>query len=289
MDMALNLPFAQALCDRVEFQRDAASLAAFMRDSRAQCLNFYRGRVALDEHMRPILTPPEPADNPLLLGTVGGRAVFARALSAPRADIVESQFQDLRMVGGCLAADDLALIGYGRALLDWHYHHRFCAQCGQVSDIAEGGLKRLCVHCQTEHFPRVNPVAIMLVIHQDQCLLGRGHGWPEGSFSALAGFVSPGENLENACLREVAEEVDVHAHSPRYIFSQFWPWPSQLMLALICQTDNLNFKCNAAELAEARWFSRATVKAVLEKRSEAFQRLPKITMAYHLLHYWVNE
>jgi len=129
----------------------------------------------------------------------------------------------------------------------------------------------------------------MLVINGDDCLLGRGHNWPEGAYSALAGFVSPGETLEEGCAREIMEEVGVKIKNPRYIFSQPWPFPSQLMMGLICETDERELTIDKNEIEEAKWFSREEVEAVFAKRSEVFRRPPRFTIAHHLLQHWLKE
>ncbi len=132
-----------------------------------------------------------------------------------------------------LPQDEGGLVAYVAALLNWHRRHAFCAACGTPSDVTEGGLARLCPRCATTHHPRTDPVVIMLVADGDRLLLGRAPSWPPRRFSALAGFVEPGESLEEAVVREVAEESGVTAGPPRYIASQPWPFPSSLMLGFI--------------------------------------------------------
>jgi len=146
-----------------------------------------------------------------------------------------------------------------------------------------------CNSCQTDHFPRVNPVVIMLIIRGNQCLLGRSPGWPEGAYSALAGFVSPGESLEEACIRETKEEVGIDVTDVNYVFSQPWPFPSQLMMGLTCHTEQKKITLNPDELEAANWFSKDVVRDVFNKQSEAFLRPPRFTIAHHLLRYWLSQ
>ena len=225
----------------------------------------------------------------LFLGVDKIGPVFGLSVKAPAHPLQEQDFQPLRMVGANLPARDLAIAGYARSLFDWHYNHPFCAKCGAQSEMWDGGLKRVCVECQTEHFPRVNPVAIMLPIYEDYCLVARGPNWPPGFFSALAGFVSPGESLEECCIREVSEEVGLVVHSPRYVFSQPWPFPSQLMMGLLCQANSQVLSLNMAEISEAKWVSRAEIVATLDNTNPAFKLPPKVAIAHHLFKYWIED
>ena len=136
----------------------------------------------------------------------------------------------LRQAAAILSREDGGLAAYTAALLNWHRRHRYCSACGQPSDVVEGGLTRKCPNCGAEHHPRTDPVVIMLVTDGDRLLLGRQHAWPSGRYSALAGFVEPGEALEEAVAREVREEAGVVVGRPRYIASQPWPFPASLML-----------------------------------------------------------
>jgi len=129
----------------------------------------------------------------------------------------------------------------------------------------------------------------MLILRGDNCLLGRSEGWPEGAYSTLAGFVSPGESIEEACIRESKEEVNVDVRNVEYVFSQPWPFPSQLMIGLTCETDDEAFTVNPNELEKAQWFTKDEVKAVFAKESQVFLRPPRFTIAHHLLKRWISE
>ena len=153
----------------------------------------------------------------------------------------------------------------------------------------DGGAKRTCPHCETEHFPRVNPVVIVLVTHEDKTLLGRGPGWPDGAMSTLAGFVSPGETIEEAAKREILEEVGIDTDNYTYLFSQPWPYPSQLMIGLSCTAKSDKLSINKVELEDAKWYSRDEVAAVMNKTGDAFLRPPRVTIAHQLLTHWLQS
>lgn len=193
-----------------------------------------------------------------------------------------------------LAPDQLALYGGARSLVDWHARHRFCAQCGGSTVIGKGGWQRSCEACGAGHFPRTDPVTIMLIEHgvgdERRLLLGRGKGWPEGAFSALAGFVEPGETIEEGVAREVLEEVGIVVRDVRYIVSQPWPFPSQLMIGCIGHADGTEITLDETELAEARWFTREDVQGALDGAADAPMRSPPPhTIAHQLFRWWVAQ
>ena len=189
-----------------------------------------------------------------------------------------------------LAPDQLALYGGARSLVDWHARHRFCAQCGGSTKVAKGGWQRTCTKCGTEHFPRTDPVTIMLVEYDGKLLLGRGLGWPEGRYSALAGFVEPGETIEEGVAREVLEEVGIVVRDVSYILSQPWPFPSQLMLGCMAYADDDAITLDETELAEAGWFTRDEVQAALEGRDDArIVAPPPHTIAHQLFRWWIAQ
>ncbi len=194
---------------------------------------------------------------------------------------------------------DLAIYGGARSLMDWHARHRFCARCGAATAIAKGGWQRNCGACEAMHFPRTDPVVIMLVQHGDALLLGRGRNFPEHRYSALAGFVEPGESIEDAVAREVWEEAGVRVHSVRYVASQPWPFPSQLMLGCHALADERALAVDYSELADARWFTRAEVAAALAAPGDFgletelgeldFLPPPRTAIARHLLEWWLEQ
>ena len=198
-----------------------------------------------------------------------------------------------------LPAADLAIYGGARSLMDWHARHRFCARCGAATTLAKGGWQRDCPSCEAMHFPRTDPVVIMLVQHGDALLLGRGRNFPEHRYSALAGFVEPGESVEDAVAREVWEEAGVRVHGVRYVASQPWPFPSQLMLGCHALADERALAVDYSELADARWFTRAEVAAALAAPGDfgletelgelAFLPPPRTAIARHLLEWWLEQ
>jgi NAD+ diphosphatase len=195
--------------------------------------------------------PPPPGEGrPGLVGA-GGR----RGEPAPE---VEGRV-GLRNAALVLSQAEGGLAAYAAALLNWHRAHRFCANCGSATDPAEGGLIRRCPACETEHHPRVDPVVIMLVTDGDRLLLGRQAVWPEGRYSALAGFVAPGESLEEAVVREVSEEAGVSIGQPEYISSQPWPFPASLMLGFEVRWSGGEPARRDEELQDVRWFTRERV------------------------------
>jgi NAD+ diphosphatase len=152
-------------------------------------------------------------------------------------------------------------VAYAAALLNWHRRHRFCSACGRESGLVEGGLTRLCPNCGAEHHPRTDPVVIMLVTDGDRLMLGRQATWPSGRYSALAGFVEPGEALEEAVKREVWEESGVRVGRPRYVDSQPWPFPASLMLGFSAPYESGEPQRRDDELQDVRWFERAEIEA----------------------------
>ncbi|MHA7819400.1 MAG: NAD(+) diphosphatase [Erythrobacter sp.] len=187
-----------------------------------------------------------------------------------------------------LEPGDLALYGGARSLIDWHARHRFCAACGEPTQIAKGGWQRSCPSCSTEHFPRTDPVTIMLVEHEGRLMLGRGKGWPEGAFSALAGFVEPGETIEEGVQREVLEESGVRVRDVSYIASQPWPFPSQLMIGCHSYADDDALVIDETEMAEIIWFTRDEVVSSL-KGDGPFRAPPKHAIAFNLMNWWLEK
>lgn len=226
----------------------------------------------------------------VFLGLLGNRAAFAevphRGDKSP-AYAHRSAWAEVSR----LSAAELAIYGEARTMLDWHARHRFCANCGAATHPAKGGWQRNCAGCSAEHFPRVDPVAIMLVECEGQLLLGRQSRFPPRSFSALAGFVEPGETVEEAVAREVFEEAGVRVSRVRYIASQPWPFPSQLMLGCIGYAECLELVIDKTEIEEARWFTRADVAEALARGAESasFIPPPKQAIAHDMLQWWLEQ
>ena len=198
---------------------------------------------------------------------------------------------DLRSLAaqGVLTHSDLGVLAQARSMLGWHATHRFCATCGAPSAVAEAGYKRQCKSCGREHFPRTDPVVIMIVVHGDDCLLGRGPHFPEGSYSALAGFVEPGESIEEAARREVVEESGIKVGAVDYHSSQPWPFPSSLMIGLIGYAETRELVIDHDELQDARWFPRSEVKQMHEgTHPEGLFTPPPLAIAHHLVRAFVG-
>ena len=295
MTSDFTMPFAGLSLDFAETQRSAKEVQAFIENPKAQCLCFYKGRPALESGQRLLRIHPSKLigqnlhdPGPIFLGLENGTPLFAASLAETGAIAPEESFETLRSLGPRLTPQELAIAGRARAILEWHFTHRFCPKCGTLSTPNGGGVQRLCMNCKTEDHPRVNPVVIMLIISGDKVLLGRGPDWPEGWMSALAGFVSPGETIEEAAARETFEEVGIHVSNVQYLFSQPWPFPSQLMMGVICEAESEEITLNKAELEDARWYSREEIQDVLEETSFIFRCPPPITIAHQLLKHWIE-
>lgn len=201
-----------------------------------------------------------------------------------------------------LSPEDLAIYGGARSLVDWHARHQYCANCGGPTKLAKGGWQRNCLPkdeggCGAQHFPRTDPVTIMLVENNGQLLLGRQPRFPPRSFSALAGFVEPGETIEEAVAREVHEEAGLRVYDVEYIATQPWPFPSQLMIGCYSKTDETEITLDVEELEEARWFSRDEVKLAMdtiptERGADGpgpFNAPPPAAIAHTLLQWWLDK
>jgi NAD+ diphosphatase len=198
------------------------------------------------------------------------------------------QFQDLKRFGALLDDHQAALMAYARAITHWHRRHRFCGDCGSTTVSMDGGHRRLCTNpqCEQQHFPRTDPAVITLVRSGKRCLLGRQPVWPKGFFSAIAGFVEPGESLEAAVVREIHEETGVRATEVQYHSSQPWPFPSSIMLGFTALALDKNIRLRDHELEDARWFSRKEIEEGLEADR---LRLPSnLSIAYRLIEDWFD-
>lgn len=193
---------------------------------------------------------------------------------------------DVRSIAnqGLVTPRSLGMIGQAKSMLDWHRRHGFCANCGSASRAVSWGWQRVCDACGTRHFPRVDPVVIMLTIDGERCLLGRQRQFAPGMYSALAGFVEPGETVEDAVRREVMEEARVKCAEVVYFASQPWPFPSSLMIGCFARASDTEVVIDHTELEDVRWFSRAEVAAMLAGTHEGGLSAPKpFAIAHHLL------
>jgi NAD+ diphosphatase len=230
----------------------------------------------------------------LFLGLWKETAIFAVDLegtSDPALGPLEGlgEFKELRTIALQLPATDAAILATAKSMFEWRRRHLFCAACGQPSDAKDGGWKRQCPSCLAEHFPRTDPVVIMLAVHGDRCMVGRQEMWPKGMFSALAGFLEPGESIEEACARELAEEAGLKTVRVRYHSTQPWPYPSSLMIGLIAEVEDEDARPDQTELSEVRWFSRAEARALIRGEIEGVFCPQPMAIAHQLLKAWAFE
>jgi NAD+ diphosphatase len=229
----------------------------------------------------------------LFMGLWKDTAVFALDLDGtadPADGPLEGlgRFEDLRAIALTLPAADAAILATAKAMFEWRRRHRHCAACGQPSEPAEGGWKRVCPSCKAEHFPRTDPVVIMLPWKGERCLLGRQAAWPKGVFSALAGFLEPGESIEEACARELMEEAGLRASKVAYHSTQPWPYPSTLMIGLIAEVENDDAVADQAELDEVRWFTREEARALIGGALPGATAPGKLAIAHQLIKAWAE-
>tara|TARA_R110000751_G_scaffold2018_18_gene10548 strand:- start:331933 stop:332790 length:858 start_codon:yes stop_codon:yes gene_type:complete len=284
------LSFTGSRLDRADHVRaDPERLAGYM-NWKARVLTLDGLMPSLDDANRlvwgTLADVPEDAEL-CFLGLDEGKACFAAV--PPRGDATPRMANpQLWSLMSTLQPDDLAIYGGARSLADWHARHRFCAQCGGDTKLAKGGWQRNCTACEASHFPRTDPVTIMLVEHEGRLMLGRGLGWPEGRFSALAGFVEPGESIEEGVAREVLEEAGVRVRDVTYVASQPWPFPSQLMIGCHSHADSDELTIDETEMAEVEFFTREQVGAALEGNGP-FVAPPPHAIAHHLLQWWMER
>ena len=235
------------------------------------------GAVALDWQSVGPWRPVIDAGNTLIfLGLRDDRAYFA--LDATGAQIPchgDGVTMDARTAAPLIGEREAAILAEARSLIDWHARHGFCAQCGTPSDPAAGGWIRQCPNCKAQHYPRVDPVVIMLAVRGERCLLGRGRRRVGTRFSCLAGFMEPGETLEEAVRREVLEEANIRVGRVRYLASQPWPFPSSLMIGCLGEALTEEITIDPEEIGEARWFAREEVRAMVE-RSRTDDQVPGV-------------
>jgi len=230
----------------------------------------------------------------LFMGLWKDTAVFAVDLEGP-ADPADGpleglgKFEDLRAVALKLPPTEAAIVATAKQMFEWRRRHGHCAVCGQPSRAVDGGWKRKCPSCETEHFPRTDPVVIMLPYHGDRCMLGRQEAWPKGMFSALAGFLEPGESIEEACARELNEEAGLHAVKVRYHSTQPWPYPSSLMIGLIAEVEDEEGSPDQTELSEVRWFTRDEARQLIAGQIEGVAAPQRLAIAHQLIKAWVEE
>jgi NAD+ diphosphatase len=294
--------YAGGALDRAGLRRkDRNWLAALTEHAETRFVALWRGHnlvaVGEDAPRAVLLTRAEIAAlhcEPVLLGLVGERAYFAIDLSCeaePLACIggASREFTDLRRVGSLLSRTEGSLLAYARGMAYWHERHRFCGVCGAPTASEEGGHVRRCTSaaCAAAHFPRTDPAVIMLVHDGERCLLGRKPGWPKGMHSTLAGFVEPGESLEEAVAREVLEETGVAVDRVTYHSSQPWPFPASLMLGFHATARTQAITPDPEEIEHAAWYDR---RYLLERKDDDELRLPRgDSIARRLVEDWLGQ
>ncbi|KRB85433.1 NADH pyrophosphatase [Sphingomonas sp. Root710] len=238
------------------------------------------------------LAEADPEADLALLGLLDGKPRF---VSLARVDEDPAQRNAaMNTALTMLEREEAATYAAARCLVDWHSRHAYCARCGQPSRVFRSGWARQCARetggCGTEHFPRTDPVVIMLAEYEGRVLVGRQHRWPKGRYSALAGFIEVGESIEEAVARELHEEAGVVVSDVRYVASQPWPFPSQLMIACIARAESSEISLDANELEHALWATRDDIRAALEASDDApFLAPPPYAIAHTLLSTWLSE
>ena len=291
---APGMAFSGSPLDRADHIRvDPEALAGLMN---------WRARVLLLDGLLPgvdetgglvwgsLADVPEEAEL-VFLGMLDGKAHFV-PVPAEGAEGPAYAMPRAWQLMSLLAPADLAIYGGARSLADWHARHRFCARCGAPTKLVKGGWQRHCDNCGADHFPRTDPVTIMLVEHEDRLLLGRQPRFPPKMYSALAGFVEPGETIEEAVAREIHEEAGVRVRNVTYIASQPWPFPSQLMIGCHAVADDPEITLDTAELEDARWFTRVELeeaRAAGEKGTDLLYFPRPFAIAHHLVTWWLDR
>jgi NAD+ diphosphatase len=295
--------FSGNALDRASARRkDAAWLASRLAAEESRFLPLWRLQVLVHTGAEPRLAwargeiqdALEPRGEPVLLGLERDVAHFALDVSPLEKPAVAlgvvgaAEFQDLRAIAAELPLHDAGVSAQAKALVDWHARHRFCAACGGKTALADAGYMRRCAGCSAEHFPRTDPVVIMLVHRGERCLLGRQPGWPAGFVSALAGFVEPGETLEEAVRREVWEEAGLQVDGVAYLASQPWPFPASLMIGCTAEAGSFEIRLDDTELESAVWIEREKIREALRNggRGAGFVLPPPLAIARILIERW---
>ena len=291
---AAHIAFAGAGLDRADHIRSDPDALAGLMDWRARLLRLD----GLDPQIDPdgnltwgTLADAAPESELVFLGLAQGKACFAEVATSLLGSVAPANPR-LWAAMSALGSAELATYGTARALVDWHARHRYCARCGCPTLLTKGGWQRSCTNdtCKGEHFPRVDPVTIMLVERDGMLLLGRQPRFPPRRYSALAGFLEPGESIEEAVAREVLEEAGVAVRDVSYVASQPWPFPSSLMIGCHSYTDDAELTVDRTELEEADWFSREEIAAAMTgDESGRLLTPPSQAIAHHLLKWWLAK
>jgi NAD+ diphosphatase len=319
MRLAETVTFGGSGLDRAAHIRgDTSALQSLARTSTARSIVIWRSKPLFIGDARDGLARL-PLDHPLLkvsqtvpifLGLDNGAAMFAHDISAwAPEDLDRAQmgtfldpteqahpagpkgaaFCELRRCMTTISPRDAELATTAKSLFSWHRSHRFCARCGAESAATMAGWQRTCPACNAAHFPRTDPVVIMLVTHGNSVLMGRSHGWPEGMYSLLAGFVEPGEPIEAAVRREVMEEAGIRVGRVNYLASQPWPYPSSLMFGCSGEALETEITIDPVEIEDARWFTREDILDAFAGRNPAMKPARKGAIAQFILSNWLSD
>lgn len=296
--------FITHILDRAaHLRRDDDKLLALERHRDARAYVVYRDSLVVKQEAegpRALLTIDEAlayGANPgtVFLGLRDGAAVFGMGIKAEavetlltRNDVAVTELRGMAMQG-VVPPNELSAIAMAKSMVTWHQRHGFCANCGTRSAMTEGGWKRDCPSCKAEHFPRTDPVVIMLVTHGDKCLLGRQKHFPAGMWSCLAGFVEVAETIEDAVRREIFEESGIRCSDVSYYMTQPWPYPSSLMIGCAARASNEDIVVDRTELEDARWFDRTEAMLMLKREHpEGLAGPHPFAIAHHLLGRWLQ-
>jgi NAD+ diphosphatase len=284
--MTVLLPEGLGFCgghhDRAANHRnDEAFMAAKRLDPSSRLIRFHEDRIRIRDG-RPLFESV-PAEGDILFLGIGedGIAYYAAESETP----FEESF-DLRSVAveAAVSNADQAMLAQARSLILWHKRRSFCSNCGSRLAMQDGGYRRHCSSCKMDHFPRTDPVIIMVVRSPRGLLLGRQSFWKAGMYSALAGFMEPGETIEEAARREVFEESGIRVGTVTYVASQPWPFPSSLMIGLIGEAINEDIHLDNKELEDARWFTKDELLAMRDGRHPEGLNFPvRMAIAHHLV------
>ena len=300
-----RLGYTASLVERASEKRnDETFLRALLADERAGAYAIAGEMVVLkagDEIHDPMFRPDEvaalgPQTETVFLGLVDGAGRFGVGLHPSVVEPLKAQNRfvvtDLRSIAmqGLVAQDHLPPLAEAKAMLHWHARHRFCSNCGAPSTLTEAGWRRDCPACRATHFPRTDPVVIMLAIDGDRCLLGRQTRFVKGMWSCLAGFVEPGETIEEAVRRETREEAGITCGKVRYFATQPWPFPMSLMIGCHAEALTSDIAVDRSELEDARWFDREEAAQMLLRRHPVkLGTPPPVAIAYHIIRAFVEE